>query len=103
MKESEVIDLLAKCLNVPGLSFGANTVNPYKELQFITQKASYICTLLGQIKLHNKNLKLYKDDNETIENIKYNLKEAEEELLINCNELKDFYNKRNQEGWCDNV
>lgn len=101
MKESEVIELLAKCLNVPPLCFGANTVNPYKELQFITQKASYICTLLGEIKLHNKNLKLYKDDDSTIENIKYNLKEAEEKLRINCNEVKEFYNKREKEGWAD--
>lgn len=99
MKENELIELLQKCLNVPKLAFGANTVEPYKELQYITETASYICYLQNMYLINKNNLKIYKDDEETIRDIKKRMKQFTEELKEKCQELEEFYNKREKEGW----
>ena len=61
MKENDLIVLLQKCLNVPKLAFGANTVEPYKELQYITEKADYILYLQSIYLINKNNLKIYKN------------------------------------------
>lgn len=99
MKENELIELLQKCLNVPKLVFGANTVEPYKELQYITETASYICYLQNMYLISRNNLKIYKDDEEIIRDIKETMKQFTEELKEKCQELEEFYNKREKEGW----
>lgn len=94
-----VIDILQKCLNVPTLAFGANTVEPYKELQYITQTASYICYLYNMYKINKHNLKEYKDDEETLKEIKKRMSEYSEKIQEKCEELEGFYNIRVKEGW----
>ena len=100
MKENKIINILEKCLNVPKLNFGANTVEPYKELQYITETSRYICHLQNMYLLNKNNLKVYKDDKETIENIKENMRRISKELEEKCQELESFYDKRVKEGWC---
>jgi hypothetical protein len=99
VKENDLIELLQKCLNVPKLAFGANTVEPYKELQYITETASYICYLQNMYLINKDNLKIYKDDEETIQNIKENISRISEEIKEKCQELEEFYDKRVREGW----
>ena len=99
MKENDLIELLQKCLNVPKLAFGANTVEPHKELQYITETASYICYLQNLYLINKDNLKIYKDDEETIQNIKENISRISEEIKEKCQELEEFYDKRVREGW----
>lgn len=99
MKENELIELLQKCLNVPKLAFGANTVEPYKELQYITETADYILYLQSMYLINKNNLKVYKDDEETIRDIKQNMKRLTEELKEKCQVLEEFYDKRVREGW----
>lgn len=99
MKENDFIELLQKCLNVPKLAFEANTVEPYKELQYITETASYICYLQNMYLINKDNLKIYKDDEETIQNIKENISRISEEIKEKCQELEEFYDKRVREGW----
>lgn len=101
MKEIDdyVMNVLQKCLNVPSLAFGANTVEPYKELQYITQAASYICYLYNMYKINKQNLKEYKDDKETLTEIKRRMSEYADEIQEKCEELEEFYNKRVEEGW----
>jgi len=82
---------------VPKLAFGANTVEPYKELQYITETASYICYLQNMYLINKDNLKIYKDD-ETIQNIKENISRISEEIKEKCQELEEFYDKRVREG-----
>lgn len=92
-----VTDVLQKCLNVPPLVFGANTVEPYKELQYITQTASYICYLYNMYKINKHNLKEYKDDADTLQEIKRRMSEYSDEIQEKCEELEGFYNKRVEE------
>ncbi len=99
MKENDLIELLQKCLNAPKLAFGANTVEPYKELQYITETASYICYLQNMYLINKDNLKIYKDDEEIIQNIKENISRISEEIKEKCQELEEFYDKRVREGW----
>lgn len=99
MKENELIELLQKCLNVPKLVFGANTVEPYKELQYIIEKADYILYLQSTYLINKNNLKIYKDDKDTMQNIKENISRISEELKEECQELEEFYDKRAREGW----
>ncbi len=99
MKENELIELLQKCLNVPKLAFGANTVEPYKELQYIIEKADYILYLQSMYLINKNNLKIYKDDEETMRYIKERMNQFTEELKEKCQELEEFYNKRVKEGW----
>lgn len=99
MKENELIELLQKCLNVPKLAFGANTVEPYKELQYITETADYILYLQSMYLINKNNLKVYKDDEETIRDIKQNMKRLTEALKEKCQVLEEFYDKRAREGW----
>lgn len=99
MKENELIELLQKCLNVPKLAFGANTVEPYKELQYIIEKADCILYLQSMYLINKNNLKIYKDDEETMRCIKERMKQFTEELKEKCQELEEFYNKRVKEGW----
>lgn len=99
MKENELIELLQKCLNVPKLAFGTNTVEPYKELQYITETADYILYLQSMYLINKNNLKVYKDDEETIRDIKQNMKRLTEELKEKCQVLEEFYDKRVREGW----
>lgn len=99
MKENDLIELLQKCLNVPKLAFGANTVEPYKELQYITEKADYILYLQNMYLINKNNLKIYKDDEDTIQNIKENISRISEEIKKKCQELEEFYDKRVKEGW----
>ena len=99
MKENELIELLKKCLNVPKLAFGANTVEPYKELQYITETADYILYFQSMYLINKNNLKVYKDDEETIRDIKQNMKRLTEELKEKCQVLEEFYDKRVREGW----
>ena len=99
MKENELIELLQKCLNVPKLAFGANTVEPYKELQYIAETASYICYLQNMYLINKDNLKIYKDDKDTMQNIKENISRISEEIKEKCQELEEFYDKRVKEGW----
>lgn len=99
MKENELIELLQKCLNIPKLAFGANTVEPYKELQYITETADYILYLQSMYLINKNNLKVYKDDEETIRDIKQNMKRLTEELKEKCQVLEEFYDKRVREGW----
>lgn len=99
MKENELIELLQKCLNVPKLAFGANTVEPYKELQYITETADYILYLQSMYLINKNNLKVYKDDEETIRDIKQNMKRLTEELKEKCQVLEEFYDKRVRKGW----
>lgn len=99
MKENELIELLQKCLNVPKLAFGANIVEPYKELQYITETASYICYLQNMYLINKYNLKIYKDDKDTMQNIKENISRISEEIREKCQELEEFYDKRVKEGW----
>ena len=99
MKENDLIELLQKCLNVPKLAFGANTVEPYKELQYITEKADYILYLQSMYLINKNTLKIYKDDEETIQNIKENISRISEEIKEKCQELEEFYDKRVKEGW----
>lgn len=99
MKENELIELLQKCLNVPKLAFGANTVEPYKELQYITETADYILYLQSMYLINKNNLKVYKDDEETIRDIKQNMKRLTEALKEKCQVLEEFYDKRVREGW----
>ena len=99
MKENDLIKLLQKCLNVPKLAFGANTAEPYKELQYITEKADYILYLQSMYLINKNNLKIYKDDEETIQNIKENISRISEEIKEKCQELEEFYDKRVREGW----
>lgn len=94
-----ITDILQRCLNVPALAFGANTVEPYKELQYITQTASYICYLYNMYKINKRNLKEYKDDRETLEEIKRRMSEYLEKIQEKCKELEEFYNQREKEGW----
>lgn len=94
-----IIDILQRCLNVPALAFGANTVEPYKELQYITQTASYICYLYNMYKINKHNLKEYKNDKETLEEIKGRMSEYLEEIQEKCKELEEFYKQREKEGW----
>jgi hypothetical protein len=94
-----VMNVLQKCLNVPPLAFGANTVEPYKELQYITQTTSYICYLYNMYKINKHNLKEYKDDKETLTEIKRRMSEYLDEIQEKCEELEGFYNKRVEEGW----
>lgn len=84
MKENDLIVLLQKCLNVPKLAFGANTVEPYKELQYITEKADYILYLQSIYLINKNNLKIYKNDEETIQNIKENISRISEEIKKNA-------------------
>lgn len=98
MKENELIELLQKCLNIPKLAFGANTVEPYKELQYITETADYILYLQSMYLINKNNLKVYKDDEETIRDIKQNMKRLTEELKEKCQVLEEFYDKRVREG-----
>ena len=97
--EGYVVNILCKCLNVPGLKFGANTVKPYQELQDITQQASYICYLLNSYRISKQNLKIYRDDKDTITEIKRKIKILEEDIEKKCKELEDFYNQRTRDGW----
>ena len=60
MKENDLIELLHKVLNVPKLAFGANTVEPYKELQYITEKADYILYLQNMYLINNSRILLRK-------------------------------------------
>ncbi|OKZ85842.1 MAG: hypothetical protein BHW09_08065 [Clostridium sp. CAG:245_30_32] len=99
MKENDLIELLHKVLNVPKLAFGANTVEPYKELQYITEKADYILYLQNMYLINKNNLKIYKDDEDTIQNIKENISRISEEIKKKCQELEEFYDKRVKEGW----
>lgn len=99
MKENDLIELLQKCLNVPKLAFGANTVEPYKELQYITEKADYILYLQSMYLINKNNLKIYKDDKDTMQNIKENISKISEELKEKCQELEEFYDQRVKEGW----
>ena len=99
MKENELIELLQKCLNVPKLAFGANTVEPYKELQYIIETADYILYLQSMYLINKNNLKIYKDDEETMRYIKERMNQFTEELKEKCQELEEFYNKRVKEGW----
>lgn len=99
MKENELIELLQKCLNVPKLAFGANTVEPYKELQYIIETADYILYLQSMYLINKNNLKIYKDDEETIQNIKENISRISEEIKEKCQELEEFYDKRVKEEW----
>lgn len=99
MKENDLIVLLQKCLNVPKLAFGANTVEPYKELQYITEKADYILYLQSIYLINKNNLKIYKNDEETIQNIKENISRISEEIKEKCQELEEFFDKRVKEGW----
>ncbi len=94
-----VIDILQKCLNVPPLAFGANTVEPYKELSYITQRAGYICYLYNIYKINKHNLKEYKDNEDTLKEIKRRLSEYSKEIREKCEELEEFYNQRVKEGW----
>ena len=101
MKEIDdyVMNVLYKCLNVPRLSFGANTVEPYKELQYITETASYICYSYNMYKINKYNLKEYKDDKETLNELKRRMSEYIDKIQEKCEELEEFYNKRTEEGW----
>nr|DAF61741.1 MAG TPA: hypothetical protein [Siphoviridae sp. ct1yA16] len=99
MKENDLIVLLQKCLNVPKLAFGANTVEPYKELQYITEKADYILYLQSIYLINKNNLKIYKNDEETIQNIKENISRISEKIKEKCQELEEFFDKRVKEGW----
>ncbi len=99
MEENDLIELLQKCLNVPKLAFGANTVEPYKELQYIIEKADYILYLQSIYLINKNNLKIYKDDKDTMQNIKENISRISEELKEECQELEEFYDKRAREGW----
>lgn len=99
MKENDLIELLQKCLNVPKLAFGANTVEPYKELQYIIENADYILYLQSMYLINKNNLKIYKDDEETIQNIKENISRISEKIKEKCQELEEFYDKRVKEGW----
>lgn len=104
MKEKVKIDdyitnVLQKCLNVPPLRFGANTVEPYKELQYTTQTASYICYLYNMYKINKSNLKVYEDDKDTLREIKQRISDYSEEIIEKCKELEEFYDKREKEGW----
>ncbi len=99
MKENELIELLQKCLNVPKLAFGANTVEPYKELQYIIETADYILYLQSMYLINKNNLKIYKDDEETMRYIKESMNQFTEELKEKCQELEEFYNKRVKDGW----
>ena len=94
-----VIDTLQKCLNVPPLKFGTNTVESYRELQYITQTASYICCLYNMYKINKYNLKVYKNDKDALNDIKRRMIECSEEIQVKCKELEKFYNKRVEEGW----
>jgi hypothetical protein len=99
VKENDLIVLLQKCLNVPKLAFGANTVEPYKELQYITEKADYILYLQSIYLINKNNLKIYKNDEETIQNIKENISRISEKIKEKCQELEEFFDKRVKEGW----
>lgn len=99
MKEDDLIELLRKCLNVPKLAFGANTVEPYKELQYITENADCILYLQSMYLASKNNLKIYKDDEESRRNIKENISRISEEIKEKCQELEEFYDKRVKEGW----
>lgn len=94
-----VIEILQKCLNVPALAFGTNTVEPYKELQYITQTASYICYLYNMYKINKHNLKEYKGEEDTLKEIKKRMSEYLEKIQEKCEELEGFYNQRVKEGW----
>lgn len=94
-----VIDLLQKCLSVPPLAFGASTVEPYKELQYITQKACYICYLYNMYRINKANLKIYKDDKETLIEIKQRMSDFLKEIVEKGKELEEFHDKRTREGW----
>lgn len=94
-----VIDILQKCLSVPPLAFGANTVEPYKELEYITQKACNICYLYNMYKLNRANLKVYRDDKEMLIEIKQRMSYFSKEIVEKGKELEDFHDKRTREGW----
>lgn len=99
MKEDDLIELLKKCLNVHKLAFGANTVEPYKELQYITEIAYCILYLQSMYLASKNNLKIYKDDEESRRNIKENISRISEEIKEKYQELEEFYDKRVKEGW----
>lgn len=94
-----VIDLLQKCLSVSPLAFEANTVEPYKALQYITQKACSICYLYNMYRMNRANLKVYRDDKEKLIEIKQRMSDFSKEIVEKGKELEEFYDKRTREGW----
>lgn len=74
-------------------------MEPYKELQYITEKADYILYLQSIYLINKNNLKIYKNDEETIQNIKENISRISEKIKEKCQELEEFFDKRVKEGW----
>ena len=94
-----VIDILQKCLSVPPLAFGVDTVEPYKALQYITQKACDICYLYNMYRINRANLKIYRDDKEMLIEIKQRMSEFSKEIVEKGKELEAFYDERRRKGW----
>ena len=100
MKENDLIELLHKVLNVPKLAFGANTVEPYKELQYITEKADYILYLQNMYLINKNNLKIYKDDAQRDYNLWKTImpthSRGSNSLFVDENSLKPYFNSEDK-------
>ena len=50
-------------------------------------------------RINRANLKVYRDDKETLTEIKQRMSDYSKEIVEKGKELEDFYDKRTREGW----
>lgn len=88
----KILERLEKYTNIPRLQFQFET-DEYVYMADTMDQVNYILKNLELIELAKQNLKTYKDDKETISNIKESLKYYEETIEKSMENLEENYLK----------
>lgn len=92
MKLLDLVERLEKYTNIPRLAFQFET-DEYVYMADTMDQVNYIFKNIGLIELGKQNLKKYRDDPDTIENIKNNNKYYEEVIEKSLETLEENYKK----------
>ena len=92
MNIEQIIKKLEKYTNIPRLSFLFES-EEYVYMADTMDQINYIFQNLGHIEASKKNLKIYKDDSETIRGIKDTIKYYEKLIDNSLNNLEENYIK----------
>ncbi|MDO5555108.1 MAG: hypothetical protein Q4G09_00195 [Clostridia bacterium] len=90
MKDINLLSKLEKYTNIPKLSFEYEA-KEYMYMADVVSQVNYIFKNLKLIELNKKNLKIYKDDPETIKNIKETIIYYEETINNSLKSLDELY------------
>lgn len=95
MNLEKLIKRIEKYTDIPRLSFLFET-DEYVYMADTMEQINYILKNTAIIEGNKKNLKIYKDDPETIRNIKENIKYYDELIKNSLEELEENYREHNR-------